>query len=417
MKLGTKIFLVIFVLMLIVSSLTGVLVYMLNRVQTEISVGQTQLSTAVATLDTIDRFFSERYGDIQVFTRPDSIKEYLAQSTSTNSAPIEDELNSLINIYGAWDAFMILRLDGTISITTDKKYTNTVVSPQFVKDHELFLEALQGDIVYSDLFLSSLTNKPTVAFAAPIRSQTGDKEVVGVGLGYVDWNIVEEIISLTQLDAYLFNAEGMQIAGSIAGDHSFVQSEDHHPGVLNALQGISDSELLFDEARNEQVLLSYAAEAGYFDYRGNGWVLLLEQTTNEVFANAKKNAYLIAALFTTGGMVLAAGAIFLLNKLVIDPIFYLTRVTKKIADGDLDERVPIHSNDELGVLANVFNGMAESIKNSQANLETKVLERTASLDQKIEQLDTLNKHMIGRELRMVELKKEIAKLKEHTTST
>ena|SRR3989338_3959982 len=44
-------------------------------------------------------------------------------------------------------------------------------------------------------------------------------------------------------------------------------------------------------------------------------------------------------------------------------------------------------------------------------LEVKVYDRTIGLENKIEELEVLNKTMIGREIRMVELKKEIEELK------
>ena len=44
-------------------------------------------------------------------------------------------------------------------------------------------------------------------------------------------------------------------------------------------------------------------------------------------------------------------------------------------------------------------------------LEAKVTERTAELTKKIEELESVNKSMVGRELKMVELKKEIENLK------
>lgn len=45
------------------------------------------------------------------------------------------------------------------------------------------------------------------------------------------------------------------------------------------------------------------------------------------------------------------------------------------------------------------------------DLEIKVMERTQQLDDRIKELESVNKSMVGRELRMVELKKEIEKLK------
>ena len=44
-------------------------------------------------------------------------------------------------------------------------------------------------------------------------------------------------------------------------------------------------------------------------------------------------------------------------------------------------------------------------------LETKVTERTAELETRIGELERMNKVMIGREMKMIELKKELAKIK------
>lgn len=49
-------------------------------------------------------------------------------------------------------------------------------------------------------------------------------------------------------------------------------------------------------------------------------------------------------------------------------------------------------------------------------LEVKVAQRTEELEDRVEELDRSNKAMIGRELKMVELKKEIADLKEQLNS-
>jgi len=46
------------------------------------------------------------------------------------------------------------------------------------------------------------------------------------------------------------------------------------------------------------------------------------------------------------------------------------------------------------------------------NLEEQVKERTQELQKKVESLDKMNRLMVGRELKMVELKKEIKELKE-----
>ena len=53
----------------------------------------------------------------------------------------------------------------------------------------------------------------------------------------------------------------------------------------------------------------------------------------------------------------------------------------------------------------------QELENLTQTLETQVKQRTRELQDKLKELERMNKHMIGRELKMVELKKEIKKLK------
>ena len=52
------------------------------------------------------------------------------------------------------------------------------------------------------------------------------------------------------------------------------------------------------------------------------------------------------------------------------------------------------------------------LKDYQRNLEEQVKERTKKLEEKIEELERINRLTVGRELKMIELKKEIERLKE-----
>ncbi len=108
-----------------------------------------------------------------------------------------------------------------------------------------------------------------------------------------------------------------------------------------------------------------------------------------------------------------------LTKSVINPIFKLRDAAEKISEGNLNIKVKPESRDEIGQLAESFNGMTSELKKSKADLEkyTKNLEkdvknRTKELQLKVEELEKFNKLTVGRELRMVELKKKIKELEE-----
>jgi len=75
--------------------------------------------------------------------------------------------------------------------------------------------------------------------------------------------------------------------------------------------------------------------------------------------------------------------------------------------------------DKEGNLIGYFLGMVDisSLKELQYEMETKVEERTKELQGKIEEMEKFQKLAVGRELKMVELKEEIKKLKEELEKT
>jgi signal transduction histidine kinase len=79
-----------------------------------------------------------------------------------------------------------------------------------------------------------------------------------------------------------------------------------------------------------------------------------------------ERAYLAAvndALWVAGALAaLAAVAVGLvLARQISGPIRSLTQAARRMAGGDLDQRVPVRSRDELGELAAAFNSMAEAV--------------------------------------------------------
>lgn len=100
--------------------------------------------------------------------------------------------------------------------------------------------------------------------------------------------------------------------------------------------------------------------------------------------------FLGIAFFTV--ILLSVIAYFTANN-ITKPIKELVFATRKIADGDLSFRVQIKSQDEIGVLADSFNKMTESLVKAEGKLkqwgktlELKVKERTKELEAAQKQL-------------------------------
>jgi nitrate/nitrite-specific signal transduction histidine kinase len=99
---------------------------------------------------------------------------------------------------------------------------------------------------------------------------------------------------------------------------------------------------------------------------------------------------------------------------VLKPLMMLTIGAKEIGSGKYGHRVEVENNYEIGSLAASFNDMSSELHTIIKKLEHEITERKeAEVELKIglKELEDFYQMAVGRELRMVELKGEIDKLK------
>lgn len=115
-------------------------------------------------------------------------------------------------------------------------------------------------------------------------------------------------------------------------------------------------------------LLAYAHSEGYRDYKGVGWILVLEHKTAELFrpvATLWKFQMIILSGVTIAAIVLGG----LIAHSVAAPILKLEKKMVEVGDGRLDATIDIKSNDEIGSLAESFNSMLERLKKSTTSIK------------------------------------------------
>lgn len=101
-----------------------------------------------------------------------------------------------------------------------------------------------------------------------------------------------------------------------------------------------------------------------------------------------------AVVITLIMIFIGALIVVYLVRSIADPIHHLADATLSVAQGNLDQTVPIRRSDEIGILADSFNHMIQQLKASREKiegwnheLEIKVAERTSELKEKHNELE------------------------------
>jgi len=122
------------------------------------------------------------------------------------------------------------------------------------------------------------------------------------------------------------------------------------------------------------------------------------------FHQALNIAVAIGILFAIVVFILALR----LSRSIIRPVENLSKITKEYAGGNLNARFEVSTKDEIGALESDFNNLAESLAQTNKSLSAE----KKKLQTKVGELEAWQKNTIDRELKMIELKKEIRRLKE-----
>ena len=99
-----------------------------------------------------------------------------------------------------------------------------------------------------------------------------------------------------------------------------------------------------------------------------GWTVVVEQPTREAYASATVLQRQLGVAIT-GALLVMITVGYFFGRSFIDPILALQRGTHDIAAGQLDARVSIRRDDELGDLGQAFNTMADRLVKLQEDVK------------------------------------------------
>lgn len=129
-------------------------------------------------------------------------------------------------------------------------------------------------------------------------------------------------------------------------------------------------------------------------FPGFDWYIASSVYQDELMAGARRLSWRIAGIaFLVFALALAAAYVFL--KKLVSPIEQLSRTALKVRRGDLNVRSGLRaSDDEIGILAQEFDGMVAALADHVGELDAKVREKTAELTDNLAKLESANQQIL-----------------------
>ena len=211
---------------------------------------------------------------------------------------------------------------------------------------------------------------PTTTMAIPL---VGGSEEPGWIIAEISleelWRTVDRIKVGTQGYALLLDDQGYLVAHGNPNDKPLIAShekatkdERELAAATAAPKPQSPSEFpRFKNSRGEELLAVGAA------IDNPRWTVIVEQPTADAFLlsqQLKAQLVMVISLALLGTVVV--GSVW--GRAFIQRIFALTRVTRAIAEGRMDERVALSGHDEIRQLGDAFNSMADRLVELQEEI-------------------------------------------------
>ena len=273
---------------------------------------------------------------------------------------------------------------------SDKSFEDYITSHPKVITHNSL------DSTYSGIVM--LPEGPIMISSKPILTSKLEGPVMGTLIfgKFLDKSVIDSLSELTSLPIEIYDLNGAMLPTD----------------VLTAKTNLIQGKKYFTTP------LSYNLVAGYEiinDIEGNPALIAKISTPRQMYIQSQNSMYVFIVTTTICIILVGIFLILLLQKIVITRLLKIGKEVEKISTtNDLSSRLDNENIDEIGRLVFAINNMLEIIESSkkiEKDAVAKMKEAEIALGAHTADVEKLNQLMLGRELKMVELKKEVEELK------
>jgi signal transduction histidine kinase len=391
MKFAVKIGLSATALSLIVGPLLGAAVFLEARSLLQDHIVHEQVQNATGIMREIDTAMYRAYQDVRLLAAGELLRNLVENPHSKMQAQLLRAMRERVRMTGPWQEMMVMGRDRRVLFVSHEQ--NAAAMLDCPADKIGFDHAMKGEVYYSAEVVCPQMHRTFVVFAAPVYIGNDRNQLAGVVVAQYPWSAIQHILDRVDpaTSVHLLNREGKVIGSRSNDPHSTENIPLLDKAAITAGQAtygiIADADSGKDEA-----LAVELKQSGMQDYRGSGWILLMEQPLTTVFAPISEMARNISVLVFII-LLLQAILLTILGRIFLRPLSQLLKGVKRVSSGDFSEKLAVQGKDELGELANNFNIMTQQLREAQDRLVHK--EKLAMLGQMAENVGNELRNPLG----------------------
>ncbi len=184
--------------------------------------------------------------------------------------------------------------------------------------------------------------------------------------GFSDLNISG--MSLRAMQGNIIDTKGQTIASTMTTDKQSFPSY-YNSVVSTALSGTENFNATVKNADKNGSVKTWMSYGYPADIGGKlTYAIYVQMDKEELLANLMqtKQTLMLAVLLS---LLLTCVLGLLFSNTITEPISILTRKSNMLAKGNLEQQIPVKSNDEIGQLTKSFNYMARELRKTLSNME------------------------------------------------
>jgi methyl-accepting chemotaxis protein PixJ len=368
-------------------SAVGAIAYKISEDYTTREITETQFDRTHHLAEMFDKFLKSRANEAQILA-----SDQIFTNPNVSKAVTLNQKKAALNTFqaqtGFYDSIVYLDLQGKPLF--ESKSAHFFRNEQLIGDRQHLQYAIAAKrTTMNEPQLSRLSGELKIEFAVPVKDAWTD-EVIGI----IRFRIPQDKISplFTEYvdkdeEWHLINTQESFLASKI---EQFLNQPvaSYYPQLLEPHATGQTATMIISNPllENHEQLINYApVKIGEINPKLN-LGLFIAKDTDIAFAPLEQLKWTFLGGTLATALLVGAIAAYLVNRMT-QPLLQFTNVVNRLGQGQLDTRITISKKDELALLGNNINYMAEQLQSSMQREQT--IAKTSELMSKMSQSRSL----------------------------